>query len=692
MTQRIIICGLASLIMLSAYGIRVIDIAPNDPMSIEKALAEVRSDTLSDTIELRLGEGTYRLAHPLVIDGSTTHDGQVLRICGKGMNRTIISGGMELPAFSAINDSLWAIDLGGTPFAVADIQHLFVNGHRAVLARTPNHDRLYNGFSVSQLQVDSVPVRAATRNGLYVHSIKLPAEAASALCRIEGPVERTRISFLHAWDMTRRHIETFNPADSTAYVIGSPMKPWNPIDREAQFFMENDRSFMDEPGEWYYDRNEARLYYIPLPNERIATSVATVPLLSRLLTIAGTQDCKPTDIHISDISLVHTNYAIGRRGDDPVQAAARMGAAVTISNASNIRFTGCEIAHTGDGAIWIQDGSRDCIVNRCYMHDLGTGAIKIGCIRKPSDEERDLIRRITIDNNIMHSGGRNIPTGAGILLTHAADNVITHNDIADFYYSGISVGWVWGYAHSPSKHNTISYNHIHHIGRGALSDMGGIYTLGASEGTVVSNNIIHHIYSYTYGGWGLYTDEGSSGITIRDNIVFDCKSSAFHQHYGRDNHITNNIFVNQLYAQLEATLEEPHLSFTFDHNIISFRKGVMYGIKWDTVNSITDRNCYWYEGDGELMFNSLTFPQWQKETGRDCHSVVADPRFRDPSNDDYTVTNKSMMRKIGFRPFDQTKAGVYGDDAWLNLSQLPSHITDEYDAVVEAYEARLGHK
>lgn len=677
------------MVVLPTYGYRVIDVEPTSTTSIEAALETARLDTESDTIEIRLHEGTYRLAHPLAIGTNMTSDGQVLRICGAGIGRTTVSGGIDLPKFTAINDSLWTIDLGGTPFAIADIQYLYVNGDRATLARTPNADRFYKHFSATQLQVDSVPVRAATRNGLYVHTIKLPAEAAEAMSRIDGPVERTRISFLHAWDMTRRHIETFNPADTTIFVIGSPMKPWNPIDRDAQFFIENDRSFLDTPGEWFYDRDECLLYYIPRPGESITSAVATVPLRSSLLTIAGTPDGKVEHIRLSNITLAYTQYPIGRRGDDPVQAAARMGAAVTISHATDVTLTGCEIAHTGDGGIWIKDGCSRCTVSQCYLHDLGTGGIKIGSIQKPADEARDLINHITIDNNILHTGGRNIPTGAGILLTHAADNVITHNDIADFYYSGISAGWTWGYAHSPSKRNTISYNHIHHIGRGAMSDMGGIYTLGASEGTVVSNNVVHHIYSYSYGGWGLYTDEGSSGILIRDNIVYECKSSAFHQHYGRDNHITNNIFANQIRAQLEATRKEEHHSFTFDRNIISFAKGNLYGLNWDNVNSTVDRNCYWFDGDGNLTFNGRTLRQWQDTTGMDRHSTIADPQFKDAANGDFTVGNRAMMRKIGFKPFDPSRAGVYGSDSWRRLAQLPATVTDGYDAVVEAYERNM---
>ena len=269
-----------------------------------------------------------------------------------------------------------------------------------------------------------------------------------------------------------------------------------------------------------------------------------------------------------------------------------------------------------------------------------------------------------------------------MILFQTSDNNVTHNDISDFLYTGISVGWVWGYSHSPSKRNKILYNHIHHIGWGVLSDMGGVYTLGISEGTEVSHNFIHDIWSYGYGGWGLYTDEGSTDIRMEYNLVVRCKSSGFHQHYGKENIIRNNIFVDNALAQLEATRVEPdHLPFTFTSNIIAYHKGNMYGINWRDVNFKCDNNIYWNDVSG-VNWNGLSHEEWQDATGKDVHSLIVNPRFAAPEKGDYTPLNTEALKQIGFTPFDPTEAGVIGenDAEWKTLS----HFDENLDALFQS--------
>ncbi len=274
----------------------------------------------------------------------------------------------------------------------------------------------------------------------------------------------------------------------------------------------------------------------------------------------------------------------------------------------------------------------------------------------------------------------------GVVIFHGSDNEITHNDIADFRNSGISAGWVWGYAYSPSKRNKIAFNHIHHLGWGELSDMGGVYTLGASEGTVVTNNLIHDIYSFEYGGWGLYTDEGSAGIVMENNLVYHCKDAGFNQHYGKENILRNNILAFNEKTQVSLARPEAHQSFSFTNNILYSDKGDLFQeryVKDSWIKAVTDVdfNCFWDLRTTDPVFYGMNFKEWQKK-GKDQHSIVADPLFVDPQSLDFHFKNLKVAQKIGFKPFEYTTAGVYGDMDWKNLAKLEPGLIKKFDEAV----------
>ena len=193
--------------------------------------------------------------------------------------------------------------------------------------------------------------------------------------------------------------------------------------------------------------------------------------------------------------------------------------------------------------------------------------------------------------------------------------------------------------------------------------MGGIYTLGPSEGTVIGNNIFHDIYAYSYGGWGLYTDEGSTGITMENNLVYNTKTGSFHQHYGKQNVVRNNILVCSENPQVAATRVEDHLSFTLEHNIVYWKTGALLGGPWNRIRVKVDNNCYFNAAGDPVTFAGMDLQAWRK-LGYDQHSIIADPRFVDAENGDYRLKPDSPALKIGFQPFDYSKAGVYGDPQW----------------------------
>jgi len=648
------------------------------------ARAYRQSTSAGQPVEIIAMGGEYFMSQPLSLsysDGGTTDAPLIIR--GEEGKKAIFIGGVQIIGWEAVNDKLWKAFIPQVAYYDSYFEQLFVNGRRAVRARTPNE-----GFFFIKGVEETVLEKGEGRSPLFAVQ-KILLDSADANCfRTFSPedFEDALVTFYHKWDNTRKRVESFNRKESSIYTVGTGMKPWNSLDKQTRYFVDNYKDALDAPGEWYLERS-GWLWYIPRPGETIGNTSVYAPVIKEFIVISGdpVSGKNAENIRFENLVFEIAGYRTPPDGNEPAQAAAPVDAVISLDYARNIEFRNCEIAHTGTYAFWFRRGCSNCTVNQCYMHDLGAGGVKIGetILRQRLSE---ITNNITIDNNIITDAGHIFPCAVGIIIFHASDNRLTHNEISNLRYSGVSVGWVWGYAHSPSKRNLISFNHIHHLGWGELCDMGGVYTLGASEGTTVSNNVIHHIYSFDYGGWGLYTDEGSFGITMENNLVYACKNSGFHQHYGKENFIRNNIFAYNIRSQLQATRIEEHTSITFTGNIIYFDKGTLLSSNWHKFKLLSDFNCYWDTRTKDIRFADRSFAEWQK-SGKDIHSVVADPLFKDPVHFDFHFKNQSVARRIKFTQFDYSKAGVYGSDEWEKLADIDPETAEEFNKRISKLEA-----
>ncbi len=657
--------------------------------SLKGALSKIRtlrtSPSITEPVEVLIGDGVYYLNEPLMMEtaDSGTEKSPVIFKAEDGAHPQFC-GGKKVMGIEKMSETLWRAKIPETAGYGWYFEQLYVNGLRAVRAKSPNKG-FYFLKGVSETVINKGKGRTTD---LATQKFKLFEDGFRNLTLFnENDYSDAVLTLYHKWDNTRKHIASSEPDSSAIFTVGGGMKPWNSPDRQTRYTIENFKAALDTCGEWYLDRS-GYLWYMPRPGETIENTEIVAPIVNQFIVIRGDEKTgkRVENIRFENLSFKVSGYKMPADGNEPAQAAFPVEAVILADFARNIQIVNCEITQTGSNAIWFRKACSDCRIDHCYLHDLGAGGIKIGEYVQP-DQAENLTRNIVADNNIVRSGGFIFPCAVGVILFNTSDNQITHNEIADFRYSGVSVGWVWGYAFSPSKRNKIEFNHIHHLGWGELCDMGGVYCLGESEGTTVSNNVIHHVYSFDYGGWGLYTDEGSTGILLENNLVYNCKSSGFHQHYGKENIIRNNIFANNLKAQLQATRIETHLSFTFTNNIVWFNTGKLLDSNWDKFKIQSDNNCYWDTRTKDILFKKWSFDEWKK-SGKDTHSIIADPAFANPASFDFRIKNKTVLHKTGFKEFNYALAGVYGSEEWKKLADLNPVIAEQFDGAILKNEFR----
>ena len=147
-----------------------------------------------------------------------------------------------------------------------------------------------------------------------------------------------------------------------------------------------------------------------------------------------------------------------------------------------------------------------------------------------------------------------------------------------------------------------------------------------------------------------------SQVVVEDNLVYRTTHGGFHQHYGKENVVRNNVFALGRDAQLQRTRAEGHRSFTFERNLVYYREGKLLHGKWDDDQVALDHNVYWRAGGDAVRFGDLTWEQWRAR-GRDQNSVLADPLFVDPEKGDFRLRPGSPAAGVGFKPPDWTDVG-----------------------------------
>lgn len=498
-------------------------------------------------VTIHLAPGNYYLYEALFVrpeDSGTPESPTIITSDG----RAVLHGGVSVTGWKK-QGRLMVADVpifNGRPL---DFRQLYVNGKKAVRARDVTdfeqmHRIIRNDKFNEILWVPAVAVKKIQKAkyvemvlhemwcvaNLRIKSIEVLGDSAAV--RFHNP--ESRIQFEHPWP--------------------SPMVTTD--GRNSAFYLTNAKELLDEPGEWYHDMENRKLYYYPYKGEVVEEAV--VPAVETLVNVEGTLEKPVTDIRFENLTFSYTTWMRPSfKGHVPLQAGmylvdayklrpqmvrennhkldnqgflGRPSAAVEVKAAHRIDFVNCTFQHLGSTGLDYEWATMGGNVNRCTFTDIAGNGIVTGSFSPMAhethqpydpDDKREICRELTISDNLIKDVTNEDWGTVGICAGYVRDINIEHNEICEVSYSGISLGWGWTRSVNCMRNNRVHGNLIHHYAK-HMYDVAGIYTLGSQPHSFITENCVHSIYTPSYvhdphHWFYLYTDEGSSFFTVKDN-------------------------------------------------------------------------------------------------------------------------------------------------------------------------------
>ena len=666
------------------------------PEVMTRRVREARAAHPGARIEVAVADGVYAFSKPLVLGPGDSGE-EDAPVVWKAKGRAVFCGGAPLRGWRDDGGGVWSCPAPrNSEGKLVWFNSLYANGRRADCARFPNRRPLAEEY-LTPTDFRHVPPEGFVRGtsddwgpGDEYFSFGKPFHEFDNL--EEGELNHIVVKGCDAWTFSSHELLGYDEkkGEFHTYVQGRIFSCyWTGWNRALVWF-ENVRAGFDQPGEWFYDWTAGRIRYRPLVGEKIESLEALVPS-AQLVSVMEIRGEPEKGAFVHDVEFEGLTFSCsmadgyltpsGIRRQFPLQSAVGSGGAVYMRGAKRVTLRRCRVEHTENYGFRIDEGSQHCSILDCELTDLGAGGVfagntKLNQLAQPGDVNPEFrpghaanirpgyvydkidnlsVAFITIDNCLVSGGGRFNPEGSGILLTNVSDSKVVHNEIEDMYYTGVSVGWTWGYSRSVAQRNTIAFNRIHDFGKHVMADMGGVYTLGTSFGTAITNNVIYNVDSFSYGGWGLYNDEGSEGILWENNLVYDTTSSSYHLHYGRGNTVRNNILAFGREARIIISASNVEGGVDFERNIIV----------WDDTADASENRTLRFDdiyggGDPGVTFKDNLFWNLTGETklGDRAKGLVADPLFEDALKRDFRLKAGSpAVERLGFVPFDFSKAG-----------------------------------
>lgn len=489
------------------------------PCALETARDRARdlAPTVDGDVVVLLRGGTYALGHTFTLDASHSGvNGHAVVYRAAPGERPVISGGRRVSGF--VPDATHAGVFAAPVPAGSRSRQLFVNGRRATRSRGPapaGAEKTATGFKLANPAIAAWPDRGT-----------LEVVGTNAWKMFRCPVAAVTTAGITVAEPCWNASQAPEHAGRTFDTIGS---------------LENALELLDQPGEFYLDEGAGRLYYAPRQGEDLASAEVVLPVVEELLRAEGTPAAPLVDVVFEGLGFAHATWlgpstsdgyvslqaSITRRGSPRV--ATKPPAAVTFRATHGVRLTNCRFEHLGAVGLAFEHGAQGNIVERSWFVDLSGSAVMIGDVTHEEDHHPSSPALVVSDNALRASyvtrAGVEYLDSAGVLVGYTTRTTIEQNELFDLPYTGVSVGWGWGFVDpggsrgyktpSTSRGNVIRRNVIGHHMR-LLRDGGGIYTLGAQPDSVIEGNVLSN-QAAPYGV--IYLDNGTQGYTVTNNLV-----------------------------------------------------------------------------------------------------------------------------------------------------------------------------
>lgn len=523
------------------------------PEGAKRSVRQLVKNGLTENIVVTFAAGTYELPRPLIFEpadsGSAAYSIQYQAAAGATV---VWSGGRCLKNWTLNSRGNWETQVGDDKDARWFFRLLTIDDKRATRARWPNEDGVLRVQSVNPSVQQFTFNQDLPNLNLAGHNTELVAYGNWSISRAK----------IIASD--RQEVKTETAMGWIGHGPMTTVSPGKPV------YLENHIAFLDMPNEWCLNPENGKLVYLPDKDQKIDQFEAVAPVLSQLMQIRGTKMQPVQNLRFQGIQFKHCDFPLpeigyneiqaGHYGTDRRESTFVQPVAIECAYAMSCQFDACRFAHINNSAIGLGPGCQENQITYSKFEDIGGSGVVIGWRGRAeldnssppnlSADWKDLGATPTgnqVADCIFQRCGQDGKGAVAIFVAFSKSTRISHNQISDLPYTGISVGFRWDDSPTSQSNCIVENNHIFDVVK-TLADGGGIYTLGRQPGTIIRANYIHDVMrsEFAHGGApnnGIFIDQGSTGFRFESNVIhstsgepirFNLSEETHHQ--WRDNH------------------------------------------------------------------------------------------------------------------------------------------------------------